>query len=212
MNASSVFLAFLYSTASAAVLIYLFNSSARNKRLVIPVSLNLAAAVVILVLTLRHPSPLFSISPFGVGQTELFITLLLALVFALFVEVPGFVLNLAYDKKKEDALRDIVEILLEVRLSPSAGNRTRLRDSAQSHQAILEEHQLGKIILKCAGEFIVLGNSDSSLLNTLTEQVLKEQAKVSERSKHPFPVLIQLLSLTGVAFVLGEILAVLRQK
>jgi hypothetical protein len=175
-------------------------------------SLNFAVAVTILVLALVRSSSVLALNPFGTGRQEMFMTLLLVLVFSLFVEIPGFFLNRTYDKKQEDALQEIVDVLLDVRLSPTSINRTRLQDLSQSREAILGEGHLGKFLSKCAAEFVTVGNADNSLLNVLTERVLAEQSKVVERSKHPFPALIQLLSLTGVAFVLGEILAVLRQR
>ena len=212
MSAGAVCLTVIYVLASGAALVSLFTAKHRKRRLVWPLSLNLAAAVVILLLALTRPSTLMSMNPFGVGQQELFLTLVLVLVFALFVEVPGFLLNVAYDKEKEDALQSIAEVLLDVRLSPTDGNRTKLRDLARSREAILEEGRLGKFISKCAAEFVTIGNSDTSLLNTLTEEVRREQRNVSERSKHPFPTLVQLVGLSGFAFVLGEILAILRTR
>ena len=212
MTPSSIYLAILYAAASAAALLSLRQSSDRNKRLIVPMLLNFAAAIGIVIFAILYPCKLLALNPFGVSHQEFFVALLLVSVCAVCVEVPGFLLNLAYDKKKEDALQNITDLLLDVRLSPTENNRRKLQDSAEAGRAILDENHLGSFISKCADEFLKLGNADTALLNILTDQVRREQSKVSERSKHPFPVLIQLLGLSSVVFVLAEILAILRTR
>jgi hypothetical protein len=212
MTPSTICLILLYAAASGTLLLSISQSSARSKRLFFPMALNFAAAIGVFILALDYPCKLLAIDPFGMNHNELFVLVLLACVCAVFVEVPGFLLNLAYDKQTEDTLQTIADILLDVRFSPTEENRRRLNASAEARRGILNQSQLGSFISKCAVEFVRLGNVDSALLNILTQQVYREQMKVADRSKHPFPVLIQLLGLSSVVFVLAEILAILRMR
>lgn len=212
MTPSSECLSIIYTTVSAAAFYWVFSSSVRNKRLWLPMTINLGVALLIVYFSVVAPLRLLSFDPFGVDRQELFVIVLLSLLFALAVEIPGFILNFLYDKKIDLALQEIADVLLEVRLRPSPGNLTRLNDSTVKHRKLLSEGNFGAFLVKCAGELKALGNSDSGLLNLLIEQVRVEQAKISDRSKHPFPVLIQIFGLSGVAFVLAEMLAILRMK
>jgi len=212
MTPSAICLTLLYAAASSTALLSISQASARSKRLVLPMALNFVAAVGLFILALDYPSKLLAIDPLGMNHNELFVVLLLALVCALFVEAPGFLLNVTYDKKTEDALQTIADALLDVRFAPTEPNRRRLSDAVEERRIILDQSHLGSFISKCAAEFLSLGNADPALLNMLADQLHKEQMKVSDRSKHPFPVLIQLLGLSSVVFVLAEILAILRTK
>jgi hypothetical protein len=212
-NPSVLGITAMYVVVSVSTFLWLVrHRSERDRRLLWPMGLNAAAAIAILFLAVLFRSSLFSISPFGISRQELYLIVLLTLVFAIFVEVPGFFLNVDYDRKKGEALQKLADALLDVRFSPTHSNRERLHSLAERHRRMLGDSHLGDFLAKCASELAKLPNADMSLVNVLLEQVEREQVRVSDQSKHPFPILIQLFSLSALAFVLAEILAILRTK
>ena len=48
-------------------------------------------------------------------------------------------------------------------------------------------------------------NIDDSLLNASIEEINYQLNIIENQDKHPFPILINILSLTGISFILAEL-------
>jgi hypothetical protein len=142
---------------------------------------------------------------------ELFSIILLVALFSLTIEIPGFLLNSRYDRTTINAIDALGDALLNLRLDPSAGTEP-LERMLNVHKDKLEDLGLAAMLVKLAIFFKQMGNVDNSMLEMALSEIRRSRAQVESRSKHPLPVLAQFLGLSGLTFVLGEILAALRAK
>jgi len=208
---SSVWIAVAYVTMSAGSLFLSDRVSPRAARLLIPLWINLLMASAFLLVLCIFPSVVASINPLGTVRQEIFVTLLLVGMFAFVVEVPGFLLNVQHDNKVVGVLDTLEQVVLSARIDPSAGME-QLRALTNSQGGILDSAGVRTLLANCVEVFTRMKNIDVPLLGILLEQVQQARSRVRERSKHPFPVLIQVLSLSGIGFILAEILAILRMR
>lgn len=150
-------------------------------------------------------------NPLGQNRAELFIIIVLAALLSLFVEMPGFLLNSRYDRATIRAIDSIGDALLDLRVNPSVGTEM-LEGLLKTHDRELRDLGLNSTLEKMAAFFKRMDNVDIPLLNIALSEIRRTRERVESRSKHPLPTLVQFLGLSGLAFVLGEILAALRGK
>ncbi len=205
-----VWLIVTYVAASAATLFSTGRGSARARSLLVPAALNFLASAGTLVLLVNRPPLLRVINPFGSSREEIFVVGLLGTIFAITLEVPGFLLNTSYDKKVSKILNDFERAVVQAHIDPGSAIH-ELRSLTDSHRDALADAGLEMLFSQSLEVFERMNNSDASLLRALLTQVSDAKSEVEARSKHPFPLLVQVLGLSGLAFVLGEILAILRQ-
>jgi len=170
--------------------------------------LNFAGAVVLLVLFERLGTPRI-LGPQNQGHAELLVIIVLAGLFSLSVEVPGFWLNTRHDLALVAAADEIASKLLELRLDPTI-DVEQVEGSLDRHSAQLSELGLSNPVGHVAAAYRRMGNIDNGLLDRTLSEVREVRARVDDRSKHPAPILVEILSLSGLGFVLCEILSVLR--
>jgi hypothetical protein len=118
--------------------------------------------------------------------------------------------NSAYDDSVVKALEDLERAALQALTSPTAGTE-RLIEVCRSQKTLLEAAGVEPFASSVAAIFNQIKNVDSSLANALAIQLQEKRDRVADRSKHPVPVLVEVLGLTCVAFLLGEILVILRE-
>jgi len=210
MRAAPLCIFVLYGLSSLVMLLLSSASSRRAKRLLIPLIVNLALSVLLTLAYWRVPELLSSVNPMGPGREELFTALVLAIIFGATIEIPGFLLNSQYDKRTVEALDALEIALLEARTNPSTGIQ-RLSQACSSNSALLDEAGIQSFASAASDSFKRMNNVDSSLAVALALQIQSKRDKVESRSKHPTPLLVEVLGLTCVAFILGEILAVMRE-
>jgi hypothetical protein len=212
MSKTAVLLVILYAVLSLGVCIYTWTlgTTPRRERMKIPVVINFSLSVALLAVSLFWPNAFVTINVYQPGHTEIFTLMLLVLLFALTLEIPGFLLNFAFDKRAAELLAKNEEALLAVRFSPTSDNRAKFLELAKSNSGKLENNNIEKLILRCAKGFDSIQNVDSGMASVLLNSIDEEQRRISERSKHPFSEMLQVLSLSAVALLLGEILAHLK--
>lgn len=173
--------------------------------------INFLSAAGIFLVTIRFQKFFVSHNPLGQSRIELFSILLLVALFSLTVEIPGFLLNSLYDRTTISILDDVISAVLDLRLDPSIGVES-LEALLHAHKHELRRLGAGYTLEKMADSFRRMRNIDTPLLEATLFEVRTARAAVDARSKHPLPTLIQFFGLSGLAFVLGEILATLRGK
>jgi hypothetical protein len=161
-------------------------------------------------LVIERFQPFFvSHNPLGQNRVELFTIIVLAALLSLVVELPGFLLNSRYDRATVSAIDGVADALLDLRVNPSRGTEP-LEGLLSTHDDELKDLGLASTLQKMAGFFKQMDNVDIPLLEAVLSEIRRTRERVEARSKHPLPTLVQFLGLSGLAFVLGEILAVLR--
>lgn len=211
MEVVSVLIALMYFGVSGFGVAALSRSSERNKRLLIPLLVNFLTSGVLLLALWSDSSILNLVNPLGQQRQEIFVTVLLIGIFAVSVEFPGFLLNIQYDNKLVVALDYLEQAILSARLDPSLGIG-QIGDVLDSQGAALSSAGLQAFVKRCLEEFSRIQNINLGLIDAMQRQLEIVRIQVRERSKHPFPLLIQILGLSSIGFILGEILANLRVR
>jgi hypothetical protein len=118
-------------------------------------------------------------------------------------------LNANYDRAIVQALENIEGALLEAQAGSSDGidSVTRL---CEENRRPLQAAGVWVFASTAMGHFGRIRNIDTSLANTLVRYIEDTKARTEARSKHPMPQLVEVLGLTCVAFILGQILEVVR--
>jgi hypothetical protein len=121
------------------------------------------------------------------------------------VEIPAYLRILKFDRKAAKALEDLREELIRMRYS-FAGSLENLKKMAQGNVGILEEESISGLL----NNFIVvcdrLRNLDLSLWSLALTETSSTINEIKGRSKHPFPKLVDLLSLSGLSILLAQFL------
>jgi hypothetical protein len=127
--------------------------------------------------------------------------------FALILETPGYLMLSKHDEKTTRELDEIRSIL--IRTAFSFDEVAKLKSRSAKDQCVLEETGIGSLV----DDFIVscerMGNIDRSFWNTVLSELTRVIADVSNRSKHPVPKLVDILALTGLGFLLAQLLRTL---
>ncbi len=211
MEGVSALIALMYFGVSGFGVAALRLSSERNKRLLIPLLVNFLTSGVLLLALWSDSSILNLVNPLGQQRQEIFVTVLLIGIFAASFEFPGFLLNIQYDNKLVVALDYLEQAILSARLDPSLGIG-QIGDVLDSQGAALSSAGLQAFVKRSLEEFSRIQNINLGLIDAMQRQLEIVRIQVRERSKHPFPLLIQILGLSGIGFALGEILANLRVR
>lgn len=120
------------------------------------------------------------------------------------IEMPGYLILSRYDDKLLDALQDLRKKIIS--LNYNLGNISDLETFCQKNEKQLETVFISDVL----NEFIKSCKTTKHLDTSLYEVALKEVGEaintVSTRSKHPFPKLIEIMSLAGISFLLSQFL------
>lgn len=184
-------------------------SSPRRRRLLPPLALNALLSNGLFALVCIFPKSIAWLSARIRVPEDFFALIAIVLVYSLCVEVPGFLLNSAYDDALLGRLSSLQETILLATAEPDKGI-AKARKFIETYPRALREVQLDALLVHCISRFEQMQNIDNTLASTLLERVDLARATVAGRSKHPFPRAVEVLGLGSCAFLLAEILAILR--
>ena len=121
------------------------------------------------------------------------------------IEVPGFLVLSHYDDKSIGVLQIAREYLIEstFNFSPSIQH---LQVLVKKHKSRLEELHLYANLNYFIQSSTQMSQINRSVLNLLLAEINQLVRSVSQKSKHPFPKLIDILSLTGLSFLIAQLL------
>lgn len=120
------------------------------------------------------------------------------------IEIPGYLILSKYDS-------DLTKILLDTRkkiidLNYKIEGTGELNTYCQSNKKMLDDVSLYSIIDSFVKRCIAISNLDQSLYQITIKEIGEQVNVVSNRSKHPFPKLIEIMSLAGISFLLSQFL------
>ena len=126
-------------------------------------------------------------------------------VYVASIEVPGFLILSHYDEKSIEVLQIIQKYLIKGTFSFSS--------SIQSLQALIKKYKyrLEELYLYANLKYFIQSSNqmkqiNRSVLDLLLAEINQSVRSVSQKSKHPFPKLIDILSLTGLSFLIVQLL------
>jgi hypothetical protein len=124
--------------------------------------------------------------------------------FVVSIEIPGFLLLSTFDGTVVDALEKCRTEL--VTMGYSFSHLAQLKAIYSANEQALRSTGLYSLI----GDFIAacdhMKNLDKTSWGLTLSEVSRSATFFSERSKHPFPKLIEILSLAGLSFLLAQFL------
>lgn len=121
------------------------------------------------------------------------------------VEVPAYLKISKHDENLANILKDLRGNLVKMRFSFDTSLES-LKKSKSENAVFLKEENLDGLLQ----DFIAVCDKIKNLNDNLWSLTLNETSKligeVTERSKHPFPKLIDILALSGLSVLLAQIL------
>ncbi len=126
-------------------------------------------------------------------------------VYVATIEVPGFLMLDSYDEKSVVLLQDIKDSLIKSRYHFSEGIQ-KIHSMLDNNKQRLEElhaYDQLKYYEDSSSEMNQANTSVFDLLLMSTNQWIKD---CDEQSKHPFPKLVDILSLAGLSFLIAQFL------
>lgn len=126
-------------------------------------------------------------------------------VYVATIEVPGFLILSHYDGKSIEVLRTARKNLIESTFSflPSIQD---LQSLTKKHKSRLEELYLYTNLNYFIKSSNQMSQVNRSVLDLLLIEINQSVRNVSHKSKHPFPKLIDVFSLTGLSFLIAQLL------
>jgi hypothetical protein len=127
--------------------------------------------------------------------------------FVFTIEVPGYLLLKRHDHQLAKYLEDWRSDL--VRVGYSFQNFSALKSKTAAGKQSFEETNLNRVI----GDYIEhsdrMQNNDKGLWTLTIGEVNRAIDQIEGMSKHPAPELIEVLSLSGLSFIIAQLLRVL---
>lgn len=205
IDVSTLFwLSIIVHTVLISVLL-VFVASEHNKRNSLLIFPLIAEGVLFLIifLIIVHYYPPSNLLLFG---TILVYSVIIAFVFAL--EIPGFILISRHDQKVVNGLSKVRSTLVPLKYAFSK-TYVKFKDAFSTNEEHLKETNLFDLVY----DFIKYCNQLKNLNEKFWELLLTELTRTIEvynkRSKHPYPKLIEVLSLTGLSFLIAQFLHIL---
>ncbi len=129
---------------------------------------------------------------------------ILILSYTLAVEIPGYLRISNYDKQSLKILNAIRKNLIKMKYS--FDSLDVLRKNVTKNYNFLVQEQVGDLLNDYVDFSDRLGNLNTEFWELTLKEVTSSINRVSSRSKHPFPKLIDVLSLTGLSFLIAQLL------
>lgn len=128
----------------------------------------------------------------------------LVAAFVIAIEVPGFLLLSRFDGMIVDALENIRKEL--VAIGYSFDHLVQLKTVSSANKEAVRSAGLYSLIEDFIGTCDRMKNLDKTFWGLVLSEVTHSARFFSERSKQPFPKLIDILSLAGLSFLLAQFL------
>lgn len=128
----------------------------------------------------------------------------LIISYVLTIEIPGYILLSKYDSKLVEILQNLRQksIQLNYDIDSVDNLRTYFDENKKALNSVTTNELLDSFIKRCK----TIQNLDKSLYEVTVKELGEHIQFVSRRSKHPFPKLIEILSLAGISFLLAQFL------
>jgi len=127
--------------------------------------------------------------------------------FILVIEIPGYLLLSQYDEKVVGYLTKLRKDLVST--SYSFDHVNNLKASMSESLEILANEQLDSLLHDFIRSCERMRNIDRNFFMLVLTEITGMIKVVSERGKHPFPKLADILSLAGLSFLLAQFLKLL---
>jgi hypothetical protein len=122
--------------------------------------------------------------------------------------MPGYLKLSLYDENQLKKLENLRSKLIEMRYSFDKSFED-LKKDLQENAFVLKEEKIDDLLNKFVVVCDRIKNLDVSLWSLTLEEITERINNVSKRSKHPFPKLIDIISLAGLSFLLAQFLKLL---
>ena len=120
------------------------------------------------------------------------------------IEIPGLLLLSRFDSTVVEGLGRVRRDL--VTLSYSFDRLSQLRSTVTTNRETLRSAQVEELVDDFISSCERMKNLDKSFWSLLVTEVTSMINSFSEQSKHPFPKLIDIVSLAGLSFLLAQLL------
>lgn len=120
------------------------------------------------------------------------------------IEVPGYILLSKFDDKLSDDLQNIRKNI--IMLNYDFKDSSDLECKVSSMKIRLKDLSLDDILEGFATSYKRMNQIDKTLYDITLKELGEKIHHISIRSKHPFPKLIEIMSLTGISFLIGQFL------
>ncbi len=130
----------------------------------------------------------------------------LVISFVAVFEIPGYLMLARYDERIVDALEKTRDDLLALSFS---FDTKLLREGWSMRKSVLKPTYLYPLIDGFISTCERLKNLDKTFWQSVLSEVNASIRSISERSKHPAPKLIDILTLSGLSFLIAEFLRLL---
>lgn len=205
IDVSTLFwLSIIVHTVLISVLL-VFVASEHNKRkslLIFPLIAEGVFFLIIFSIIIHYYPP----SNFLLFGTILVYSVIIAFVFAL--EIPGFVLISRHDQKVVNGISRVRSTLVPL-IYAFGKTHEEFENASSTNEEYLKETNLFDLV----DDFIEYCKQLKNLNEKFWELLLTELTRTIEvynkRSKHPYPKLIEVLSLTGLSFLIAQFLHIL---
>jgi hypothetical protein len=124
--------------------------------------------------------------------------------FVLGLEVPGFILLSRFDEGIVNALEELRNDLIT--LGYSFDHLGQLKTTIERSKSRLNSARIGGLVIDFVASCDRMNNLDRNFWGLVLSEVTTASRFFVERSKHPSPKLIDVLSLAGLSFLLAQFL------
>ena len=131
----------------------------------------------------------------------------LIISYVLAIEIPGYFKLSKYDETSVKSLKALRKNLLKMRYSFE--KLEDLKTVMKENAGVLSEEQVGDLLQDFVDFCDRMENLDRNLWELTLNEITEAINKLSQRSKHPIPKLIDVLSLAGLSFLMAQILKIL---
>lgn len=124
--------------------------------------------------------------------------------YVLAVEIPGYLLLSRFDDSLSSNLQNMRRDIIS--LNYPSGKSDALESKVTAMKSRLKELFLDDVVEHFVSSYKRMNQVDKTLYDITLKELGEVIQDVSNRSKHPFPKLIEILSLAGISFLIGQFL------
>ncbi|GEM_PF-6228479 len=147
---------------------------------------------------------LYNLSP-NITQFVIIYGLLTIGVFTVTLEVPGFIMLSGFDEKSVTVLQEIKADLIKSRFRFTEGIEGIHKSLAKNKQILTELHAYDQIEYYETSS-TEMNQSNTSVIDLLVMSLNQWIKECEEKSKHPFPKMVDIFSLAGLSFLIAQLL------
>jgi len=123
------------------------------------------------------------------------------------VEVPGYSKLSRYDEACIQSLEALRNNLITIRYSFDV--LEELKTNMKNNAEVISEERIDELLNAFINFCEMIKNTEINLWGLSLNEITEAINRIAQRSKHPVPILVDVLSLTGLSFLLAQILKTL---